>query len=334
MLKKEIRILTFGGGIAFSNKSGTPVISDIGGMMASLSNGLNSFNIRTIAFHRTPSSAMMIDDIIALVFEIKKLVVEEKVSGIVVVQGTDTIEETAFILNTLIDFPIPIVVTGAARTPDLHSPDGPANLLSSVQVAGSDCCRGLGTVVVFNDMIFPGDFVRNIHTHLPNAFGAECGPLGFVVEGTPSLRVRPIRRKIPNLELKNAVIETVPIYSVPLGDDGRLLSMITKVGYKGVVLEALGGGHVPTSVAYTLEKLAKEIPVILSSRVGFGDMLTSSYSGYPGSETYLLSHGLISSGMLDGRKARILLILLLTCGFTREQIIESFRIYSRHHHPC
>jgi len=274
---------------------------------------------------------MLVDDIIFLSQEIKRLIAEEHVDGFVVVQGTDTIEETAFALNTLIDTPIPVVVTGAIRIPDMKGADGPANLLASIRVAASDNCRGLGTVVVFNDMIFPADYVRQIHTYVPNAFDAECGPLGFIAEGIPSLRVRPIIRRIPHIDIKTVAVKLVPIYTVSIGDDGKLLTAVKSLGYKGLVLEALGGGHVPTSLVFILEQLAKELPVILSSRIGCGDMLTSTFSGYPGSEISLLGRGLISSGFLNGRKARILLILLLMSGCTKTQIAESFKVFSKYY---
>lgn len=327
--KKEIRVLSCGGGVTFSYQSGTPSIGDISAVLDSLKNMVQMANVKTISFHRTSSSAMLVEDIISLALEIKRLIAEERVNGFVVVQGTDTIEETAFLLNLLIHDPAPIAITGGVRIPDFESPDGPANLLSALQVVSSDNCRDIGTVVVFNEVIFPGDLVRNTHTHIPQAFGAECGSLGFVVEGVPNLRLKPIRRKVPYLHITTNKVQPVPIYSVPMGDDGRILGAIRKLGYRGLVLEALGGGHVPTGLVEKLEALAREIPVILASRVEFGDMLTSTYSGYPGSETSLLKRGLISAGMLDGRKARILLILLLMSGCSREEIVDSFRIFSR-----
>ena len=331
MSKKEIRVLSCGGGITFSYKNGSPSIGDLSTVFDAMEGASKIAHIKTVSFHRTPSSAMLVEDVIALGLEIKRLIQEEHVDGIIVVQGTDTMEETAFLLNLMIHDPVPIVITGGVRIPNLQSPDGPANLLAALQVATSDNCRGLGALVVFNEVIYPGDYVRNVHTHLPAAFDCECGPLGFVVEGVPNLRLKPIRRKVPHIHITATDLEPVPIYSVPMGDDGRILGTIRKLGYNGLVLEALGGGHVPTRLVNTLEMLAQEIPVVLASRVGFGDMLTSTYSGYPGSESNLLSKGLISAGMLDGRKSRILLILLLMSGCSIPQIRESFAIFSRNH---
>ena len=91
----------------------------------------------------------------------------------------------------------------------------------------------------------------------------------------------------------------------------------------------MGGGHTPSELVETLKQLADKMPVVLASRIGRGDMLTGTYAGYPGSETSLLSKGLISSGFLDGRKARLLLILMLMSGFDMDGIREGFRIFSK-----
>ena len=331
VIERKIHVITLGGGILLAKRTTNPTIIDIDDMLRLLEGQLDHSKIQVTTFHRTPSSALLVDDVISLAVDIAKTIDRENPQGFVVVQGTDTIEETAFALNTLIDCKAPIVVTGSVRTPDMPSSDGLANLLAALRVAASESCRGLGCVVVFNETIYPADFVRNTHTHLTNTFSSECGPLGFIVEGTPSIRVKPIRRKVSNLMLKTTIVEPVPICSVPLGDDGRLLGAVREIGYRGLVIEAMGGGHVPESLAHQLEGLASDIPIVLASRVGAGDMLNSTYYGYPGSETALLNLGLISSGFLDARKARILLILQLMSGFERAQIMDGFRVFSRHH---
>jgi L-asparaginase len=105
----------------------------------------------------------------------------------------------------------------------------------------------------------------------------------------------------------------VALLTCVLGDDARLLSHVREAGYAGLVLQGFGGGHVPAHVVPALEELAREIPVVLASRTGAGEALTSTY-GFPGSERDLLSRGLIPSGFLDGPKARILLSLVVAGG--------------------
>jgi L-asparaginase len=115
----------------------------------------------------------------------------------------------------------------------------------------------------------------------------------------------------------------VALYTVALGDDGRLLPAIEEQGFAGLVIEALGGGHVPSVLVEKLEDLARKIPVILTSRTGTGEVLRATY-GFPGSETDLLERGLTYAGPLNGPKARLLLTLLLRSGAAEEEIMATF----------
>lgn len=134
--------------------------------------------------------------------------------------------------------------------------------------------------------------------------------------------MRPVgRRKIPLAQ--NTPDCPVALLTIALGDDGRLLSVVEQQGYAGLVIEALGGGHVPSVMAEALEELAGKMPVILASRTRSGEVLRETY-GFPGSEIDLLERGLISAGALDGPKSRLLLTLLLRSGATREEISHNF----------
>jgi L-asparaginase len=115
----------------------------------------------------------------------------------------------------------------------------------------------------------------------------------------------------------------VALHTFTLGDDGRLLPEIERQGYAGLVIEALGGGHVPSVTVDALEDLAEKMPVILASRTGSGEVLRSTY-GFVGSEMDLLERGLIYAGPLDGLKARLFLALLLRSGATKGEIKDSF----------
>lgn len=243
-------------------------------------------------------------------------------AGIVVTQGTDTIEETAFFLDLTVPSPAPIVVTGAMRHPSLAGPDGPANLLAGIQVAISTTARGLGTLVVFADEVHAARLVRKTHTASTGAFVSPgFGPLGLVVEGTPRLLTTPGPRHClpvgPRLtEVRVAVIP------MSLGDDGSLLRCVDHT-FAGLVLAGVGAGHVPKSVVPLVTEVAARIPVVLASRAGAGAMFTRTYS-YPGSERDLISHGLIPSGFLDPHKARILLHLLLANSAPVDEIASTF----------
>ena len=274
------------------------------------------------SFRQASSGELKVEDLVELAAEISARI-DGGAAGAVVTQGTDTIEETSFVLDLLVDREAPVVVTGAMRNPTLPGADGPANLLAAIQVAVSGAARGLGTVVVLNDEIHLARFVRKTHTSNPATFRSDpVGPVGWVSEGVPRVVLRPVGGHKVDLS-GDAEDHPVALYHVVLGDDGRLLPKLEEEGYAGLVVEAMGGGHVPSLMAETLEDLASRMPVVLASRTGGGEVLRSTY-GFVGSEIDLLDRGLIYASHLDGRKARLLLTLLLRSGASREEISETF----------
>jgi L-asparaginase len=230
--------------------------------------------------------------------------------GAVIVQGTDTIEEAAFVLDLLVHSDKPVVVTGAMRGPQSAGADGPANLVAAVRTATNSACRDLGVVVVLNDEIHAARFVQKTDTCSPSAIGSPgyCA-LGRVVEGRVRLALRP---QAPRKTLKAPARSAAPValITVGLGEDGRMLKILPAWGYRGAVIEAMGAGHVPADIVAILTELAASMPVVLSTRVPSGPVLTQTY-GFPGSEMDLLCRGIIPCGSLGGLKARLLLSLLL-----------------------
>ncbi|MFO1036228.1 MAG: asparaginase [Geminicoccaceae bacterium] len=230
--------------------------------------------------------------------------------GAVVVQGTDTIEESAFLLDLLIGDERPVVVTGAMRGADAPGADGPANLLAAVRVAAAPDARGLGTLVVLNYDIHAARFVQKWHTGLPSAFGSPLvGPIGVVAEGRPRLFVRVVRK--PVFAPGEDDLLPIALIKIAMGDDGRLLPHLAGLGFKGAVIEAMGAGHVHADVAPILGDLAAAMPVVLASRSLTGPVFTGTY-GYPGGEIDLIARGLVPAGILTGLKARLLLGLALS----------------------
>ncbi|MDQ2754966.1 MAG: asparaginase [Actinomycetota bacterium] len=278
-------------------------------------------DVEAVSFRQVASGDLTLQDLVALAAAITQRF-EAGVDGVVVTQGTDTIEETSFALDLLVRDHRPVVVTGAMRNPTVAGPDGPANLLAAVQVAGAAEAAGLGTLVVVNDEIHAARFVRKTHTASPGAFRSPtAGPLGWVVEGRPRIALR-----APTLQGTPSAVGRVPAIALlksSLGDDSRLIERVEDLGYAGLVLEGFGGGHVPAHVVPALQQLAARMPVVLASRTGGGELLEVTY-GFPGSERDLLSRGLISAGFLDGLKARILLSLLLGAGAGRDAVRAAF----------
>jgi L-asparaginase len=246
--------------------------------------------------------------------------------GAIVTQGTDSIEETAFTLDLLRGGEQPVVVTGAMRNPSLPGADGPANLLAAIQVAVAPQCRDLGAVVAFADEIHSGRFVRKSHTSSIATFRSDpVGPLGWISEGIPRVALRPAdRRFIDGATIGDPV--PVALVTVSPGEDGRLLERVAELGYRGLVVEGLGGGHVPEALAEVLSALVAQMPVVLASRTNAGELLRHTY-GFAGSEEDLLGRGLIAAGALNAAKSRALLRLVLSGGGDAGDVARAFETF-------
>ena len=244
------------------------------------------------------------------------------VDGVVVTQGTDNIEETSFAIDLLVRDERPVVITGAMRNPSLVGADGPANIRAAVAVAVSPRARGMGTLVVMNDEVHAARFVRKTHLSSLSAFSSpQTGPLGVVVEGRVHVytRVESLFSARPD-----GAVAPVALLRCALGDDGRIVSALPGLGYRGLVLEGFGGGHVPEAMVAPLVELVAVMPVVLASRTGAGVVLESTY-GFAGSEIDLLTRGLLSAGALDGLKARVALALVLASTKNRAETEARFR---------
>jgi L-asparaginase len=309
----NVTVFSLGGTIASTNADSrlggvTPQLG-ASDLIAAVPGLIDVAEVAAVSFRQAPSGDLTISDMVDLARAIEESF-ESGTDGVVVTQGTDTIEETSFALDLLVRSPRPVVVTGAMRNPTLAGPDGPANLLGSVQVAASRDAMGLGTLVVLNDEIHAARFVRKTHTSNLSTFrSVSAGPLGWLIED----RVRVVFRVAPLAtfgKILDRALPAISLFKCALGDDARILDQIEALGYAGLVVEGFGGGHVPARMVASLEKLAGRMPVILASRTGSGEVLSETY-GYDGSERDLLSRGLLSAGVLDGPKARILLSLIL-----------------------
>ncbi|HEX5090361.1 MAG TPA: asparaginase [Nocardioides sp.] len=269
-----------------------------------------------------PSASLTFDQLTRLAQEARWSCEAGTADAVVVVQGTDTLEESAYLLDLLWDRPEPVVLTGAMRNPTLAGADGPANLLAAVSVAADPAFRDLGALVVLADEVHSARWVRKVHTTRPHGFGSpDTGPLGVVIEGRPELLHRPASHRL-TLRPTGPLTARVPVLTVGLDEDSAVVGALAAVA-DGLVVAALGGGHVPRPLAEPLGALAGELPVVLASRVGAGSILSSTYRS-PGSETDLLGKGLLWSGFLGPAKARVLLIGALACSTDRVRLAETF----------
>ncbi|WP_275901419.1 asparaginase [Streptomyces sp. S1D4-20] len=278
--------------------------------------------VKTQSFTTKPGASLTLDEIEDLAGQLRAMDDQGTFDGFVVAQGTDTLEETSYLLSLLYAGDTPLIVTGAMRAPYLAGADGPANLLASVTVAASTQARGLSVLVVFNDQVFDAARVRKTHSTSTNAFAApDTGPLGTVAEGSLRLLAVPAHKPLP-LSAAMTCPARVGVYSASLGDDGTLLAPLLEQ-VDGLVIAGFGVGHVPATWVPILQEAAERIPVVLASRTGGGTTLTHAY-GFDGSEKDLLDRGLIGAGHLNPYKARLLLTVLLRSGADRDSILASF----------
>lgn len=311
MSKPKLLVISTGGTITMTAATGAAGIAptlSADDLLAAVPGIGELAEIETITFSTVPGASLSFPQLLELARYISQRCAGG-VDGVVVIQGTDTIEETSFFLDLILPGDTPVVVTGAMRGAQAAGADGPANLLASAIVATSATARGRGVMVVLNDEIHAAILVRKHHTSLTSAFvSSHTGPVGLVCEGRAAfLGGQPRARAV--LPMPQAIAD-VAVVKACLGDDGRMLGRVAQLGYAGLVVEAMGAGHVPATWADTLEGIAVDMPTILCARTVDGPVFRRTY-GFKGSETDLLERGLVPAGILGPLKARLLLGVLL-----------------------
>ncbi|HZV27645.1 MAG TPA: asparaginase [Acidothermaceae bacterium] len=303
------------GGAAVVGLSGAELLNTVPGVTA-----VADVEVFTVAM--VPSGDLRLHHLFELRDQIAQAILSGT-QGVVVTQGTDTLEETAYAFELLTSFDEPVVFTAAMRSSDALSADGPANLMAAVRVAASPDARSLGVLVVLNDEIHSATDVRKMHTSSTAAFASPLvGPVGYLTEG----RVRVLRMPVGRITIdvpRDAQDARVALVTVGFDDDDALIGAVAELGYDGLVVAAFGGGHVPSWLVPAIERVAGQLPTVLASRTAGGEVLRHSY-GYAGSETDLLARGLISAVGLSATKARILLRLLLVAGVQRDEVARCF----------
>jgi L-asparaginase len=319
----QVELFALGGTISMSGRGGGGVVARLTGaeLVAAVGELPAEVNIRDpIA---VPSASLSFTDILDVVTTASQAVADGA-AGIVLAQGTDTLEETAFLIDSVWEHDAPFVVTGAMRNPTLPGADGPANLLAALQVATSSAARGRGALVVFLDQIHAARHVRKAHSSSPATFvSPDLGPLGHVFESHPHfLAELPRRTPITGWKPEQVADTRIALYTTTLDDDGALLAG-PEHSHHGLVLAGFGVGHVPATLLPSIDEILAVMPVVLTSRTGSGATHTDTY-GAPGSERDLIARGAISGGFVHPYKARVLLRLLVATGASRADIADAF----------
>lgn len=272
-------------------------------------------------FTNLPSSHLTTAMAVDLVRRIESRVQVPEVAGVVVTHGTDTLEETAYLLDLVVQTSKPIVVTGAMRTATAVGYDGIANLSAAIQIAGSEAAHDQGVLVAFDEQIFAASQVQKVHAQGLGAFAApSAGPIGTTTGGQPCFFHRVVRRDaLPLMRLE----EPVDLLIATQGADDRLLRAAIESGTRGIVIEALGSGRVPPWWLPQLQNArARGIPVVFTTRTGAGG-LGDEY-GYVGAYHDLRRLGCLFASGLNGPKARIKLMLALGAAKTADDVRQFF----------
>lgn len=235
--------------------------------------------------------------------------VQEGAVAVVLTQGTDTLEETAYFLDLLWDLEAPLVLTGAMRAASDCGADGPANLLAAAQVGLAAQSQGRGVLVVINDQVHLAARVRKAASLAMEAFvSAPFGPVGLLVEGRVHYAMAPDARSTLPVPLRQD--HHVLLLEATLAADTLVLDTVVAAGYAGLVVAGFGAGHVSQAWAQRLAVVARSIPVIVATRTGSGPTARTRY-GFVGGEIDLQAKGAVMGGFLCPRKCRLLLWLLI-----------------------
>ncbi|HDF3325608.1 TPA: asparaginase [Staphylococcus aureus] len=276
---------------------------------------LNPFNV--------PSPHMTIQHVKQLKDIILEAVTNKYYDGFVITHGTDTLEETAFLLDLILGIEQPVVITGAMRSSNEICSDGLYNYISAIRVASDEKARHKGVMVVFNDEIHTARNVTKTHTSNTNTFQSpNHGPLGVLTKDRVQFHHMPYRQQA--LENVNEKLN-VPLVKAYMGLPGDIFSFYSREGIDGMVIEALGQGNIPPSALEGIQQLVSlNIPIVLVSR-SFNGIVSPTYA-YDGGGYQLAQQGFIFSNGLNGPKARLKLLVALSNNLDKAEIKSYFEL--------
>jgi len=252
---------------------------------------------------------------------VRSCLADPDIDGVVITHGTDTLEETAYFLELVLDSEKPVVLTGAMRNASELGFEGPANLRDAILAAASPAARSLGVLVVMNEQILAASEATKTHTEEAGTFQSpNFGPLGIVDMGKVLFYRQPIfRHTIPATRVE----DRVDLFKMYTGADDRFIRFAVDTGSQGFVIEALGRGNVPPQAAKGIEyALGKDLPVVITSRALRGRVLDAY--GYEGAGKRLRLMGVIFADYLNSQKARIKLMLALGATHDPKQVRHYF----------
>ena len=314
-MPKKILVLHTGGTISMQADASGAVVTSSDNPMNHVSNPLEGIQVHSLDFFNLPSPHIKPKHMLALYQKIKEEA--DNYDGVVITHGTDTLEETAYFLDTMEVPHMPIVLTGAMRSSNELGSDGVYNYLSALRVASDDKAADKGVLVVMNDEIHAAKYVTKTHTTNVSTFQTPThGPLGLIMKQeilyfkTAEPRVRFDLDHIQGL---------VPIISAYAGMTDELIDMLDLEQLDGLIIQAFGAGNIPKETAQKLESLLQRgIPVALVSRC-FNGIAEPVYA-YQGGGVQLQKAGVFFVKELNAQKARLKLLIALNAGLTGQNL--------------
>ncbi len=331
MNKPKVAVIFTGGTISMSvdPRIGAAIPSLSSQEILSLVTNIDKYaEIETLNFSKLPGPQITIE----MMMDLQKLVMDtlnrEDITGVIITHGTDTLEETAYLLDLTINSIKPVVVVGAMRNSSELGYDGPSNLAAAVCTVISPQAKNKGVLVVMNNEVNAASEVTKSNTLSLDTFKSlEFGPLG-IVDNDELIFHRDIvnRQHIST----NTIVPQVDLIKSTAGMDSRLLKYCVDSGAKGIVIEAMGRGNVPPTMLEGIQyAIQQQVAVVMVSRCPTGRVLDTY--GYEGGGRHLRNLGVILGGDLPGQKARIKLMLALTItnDFTELKNIFSYKQYNK-----
>ncbi|HEJ7599229.1 TPA: asparaginase [Staphylococcus aureus] len=321
---KHLLVIHTGGTISMSQDQSNKVVTNDINPISMHQDVINQYaQIDELNPFNVPSPHMTIQHVKQLKDIILEAVTNKYYDGFVITHGTDTLEETAFLLDLILGIEQPVVITGAMRSSNEIGSDGLYNYISAIRVASDEKARHEGVMVVFNDEIHTARNVTKTHTSNTNTFQSpNHGPLGVLTKDRVQFHHMPYRQQA--LENVNDKLN-VPLVKAYMGMPGDIFSFYSREGIDGMVIEALGQGNIPPSALEGIQQLVSlNIPIVLVSR-SFNGIVSPTYA-YDGGGYQLAQQGFIFSNGLNGPKARLKLLVALSNNLDKAEIKSYFEL--------
>lgn len=314
---KKILVLHTGGTISMQADQDGAVESSPINPMTQVTSPLENIEVVSVDFLNLPSPHIQIDHMMMIYKKIREEA--SHFDGFVITHGTDTLEETAYFLDTMSIPQMPIVMTGAMRSSNELGSDGIYNYRTALRVAADEKSADKGVLVVMNDEIHAAKYVTKTHTTNVSTFQTPThGPLGLVTKREILFFKAADKRVRFDLQAINGVAPIIKSYA---DMDTILLDALVEAPISGLVIEALGAGNLPPASISAIKKLInKQLPIVLVSRC-FNGIAEPVYA-YDGGGIQLEELGVLFVKELNSQKARIKLLIAVNAGLNGQDLAD------------